>query len=340
MAWRRSWQRLTGTEHADRTAAGSAASARYLVSQAQRCSASHAERNQPRSGRRSSRFTIATARTTVRPTFGAESSPVDPAGADQVIQGRTHHGLLQALMASHLRDRGGAGGHLGQHCAQRPAHQNNLPIWKTATANVQATTSCIATPKRVQRGPISRHCAAKRGHARRVRHQEDHEGQRRGDRMPTRRLGESGQHRRAQATGSCGVVRARRPRRSAPRTRSLPPWPRSRRSRWTSSASCRSRPGRTPEPQRTTPRRTPNPRTGTSPKPCPGVHRDRLQQPDRGHRDHDDPRGRMQEALQPNPGHRGSQPQGRDLVGGQVDHQRLDRLAAPQRRAQSQDRRR
>ena len=43
----------------------------------------------------------------------------------------------------------------------RAGHQKSRPIWKTATASVQATTSCIATPKIVQRRPISRCWAAR-----------------------------------------------------------------------------------------------------------------------------------------------------------------------------------
>lgn len=78
-----------------------------------------------------------------------------------MVNCRVDHARVESRVLNHLGQGGGPGLERVQDGAQgSAAHQNSRPIWKTATASVQATTSCMPMPNNVQRKPTSRRCAA------------------------------------------------------------------------------------------------------------------------------------------------------------------------------------
>lgn len=78
-----------------------------------------------------------------------------------MVNCRVDHARAESCALNHLGQGSGPGLERVQDGAQgSAAHQNSRPIWKTATASVQATTSCMPMPNNVQRKPTSRRCAA------------------------------------------------------------------------------------------------------------------------------------------------------------------------------------
>lgn len=91
---------------------------------------------------------------------------VDAPHATQVVDARLHHVPVETRPLGDVVQTAGTVGEGRHDGAQRtrlrrgPTHQNNLPIWKTATALTQAVTSCMQMPKTVHLRPISRFWAA------------------------------------------------------------------------------------------------------------------------------------------------------------------------------------